>query len=170
METNATIATGPFKAGRPETASGPARIAASRFSPCGVRNTSARDRSDPRRSPDGHRIETQAQPPPAAPGRSLVGDVGDAVASSRRDPTEEENVNGNRGLAALAAVVGVVLIVVAVVYWVEPAGSLPGFFPGHAAGSSHHHAKHGIASFLVGLALLVYAWFQTAPPKRAAAE
>ncbi|MGZ4389942.1 MAG: hypothetical protein ACXVZL_11235 [Gaiellaceae bacterium] len=77
-------------------------------------------------------------------------------------------MRGNRGLAALAAVVGLALIVVAVVYWVEPAGSLPSFFPGHTAGSAHHHVKHGIASFLVGLALLVYAWFQTAPSKRAA--
>ena len=37
--------------------------------------------------------------------------------------------------------------------------------PGHTAGSNHHHVKHGIASFLVGLALLVYAWFQTGPQR-----
>jgi hypothetical protein len=60
-----------------------------------------------------------------------------------------------------AAVVGVALIVIAVVYWAEPARSLPSFFPGHQAGSAHHHVKHGIASFLVGVALLVYVWFQT---------
>lgn len=77
-------------------------------------------------------------------------------------------MSNKRALAALAAVAGVALIVVAVVYWIEPAGSLPGFFPGHTAGSGHHHVKHGIASFLVGLALLVYAWFQTAPSKRPA--
>ena len=66
-----------------------------------------------------------------------------------------------RLLALLAVVVGVALIVVAAVYWAEPAKSLPSFFPGHQAGSSHHHVKHGIASFLVGLACLVYAWFNT---------
>jgi hypothetical protein len=33
--------------------------------------------------------------------------------------------------------------------------------PGHEAHSGHHHVKHGIAAFLVGLACLVYAWFQT---------
>ena len=38
---------------------------------------------------------------------------------------------------------------VAIVYWVEPASSLPGFFPGHDAGSDHHHVKHGIAALLV---------------------
>ena len=32
-----------------------------------------------------------------------------------------------------AVVVGVALIVLAVLYWVEPAGSLPSFLPGHKA-------------------------------------
>jgi len=70
-------------------------------------------------------------------------------------------VDQRRLLALLAVVVGVALIVVAAVYWAEPAKSQPSFFPGHKAGSSHHHVKHGIASFLVGLACLVYAWFNT---------
>jgi drug/metabolite transporter (DMT)-like permease len=69
-------------------------------------------------------------------------------------------------LVALAVVLGVVLIVIAVIYWAEPAGSLPSFFPGHEAGSSHHHVKHGIAAFLVGLACLAFAWFNTGPKKR----
>ena len=60
-----------------------------------------------------------------------------------------------------AVVIGIALIVVSIVYWAEPAKSLPGFFPGHEAGSGHHHIKHGIAAFLVGVALLVFAWFQT---------
>ena len=71
--------------------------------------------------------------------------------------------SGNRWLAIVAAVFGVALIVLAVVYWAEPAGSLPSWLPGHESGSGHHHVKHGIAAFLVGLALLVYAWFQTGP-------
>ena len=66
-----------------------------------------------------------------------------------------------RALAALAIVVGIALIAVAIVYWVEPAKSLPSFFPGHQAGSNHHHTKHGIAAFLVGLACFVFAWFNT---------
>ena len=72
-----------------------------------------------------------------------------------------------RLLIGLPVVVGLALIVVAVVYWAEPAGSLPSWLPGHAAGSGHHHVKHGIASFLVGLACLIYAWFQTGPPRAA---
>jgi hypothetical protein len=67
----------------------------------------------------------------------------------------------SRLLVALAAIVGLLLIAVAVVYWIEPARSLPGFFPGHEAGSSHHHVKHGIAALVVGLAVLALAWFQS---------
>ncbi len=74
-------------------------------------------------------------------------------------------------LAALAILLGIALIAIAIVYWAEPAKSLPSFFPGHQAGSGHHHTKHGIASFLVGLACLVFAWFNTGGerPSRAAA-
>lgn len=64
-------------------------------------------------------------------------------------------------VVGLAVLVGVVLVALAIVYWVEPASSLPSFMPGHQAGSAHHHVKHGIASFLVGAAVLVFAWFQT---------
>jgi hypothetical protein len=77
-------------------------------------------------------------------------------------------MRNDRLIALLAVAAGVVLIVIAFVYWVEPAKSLPGFFPGHQAGSAHHHVKHGIAAFLVGLACLVFAWFRTGPKRPAA--
>jgi hypothetical protein len=64
-------------------------------------------------------------------------------------------------LVVLAIVVGIVLIAIAAVYWAEPAKSLPSFFPGHQAGSGHHHVKHGVAALFVGLACLVFAWFNT---------
>jgi hypothetical protein len=69
-----------------------------------------------------------------------------------------------------AALLGVALIVIGIVYWVEPASSLPGFFPGHQAGSSHHHLKHGIAAFLLGLAVLAFAWFQSGSATDRASE
>jgi amino acid permease len=69
----------------------------------------------------------------------------------------------SRALAAAAALLGVVLIAVAVVYLVDSASSLPSFFPGHQAGSAHHHVKHGIAAFIVGLGCFVFAWFTTGP-------
>jgi len=79
------------------------------------------------------------------------------------------SVRNDRLLALLALLAGVVLIVIAIVYWVEPARSLPGFFPGHTAGSSHHHTKHGIAALVVGLAVMGFAWFASGPRKIAAA-
>ena len=76
-------------------------------------------------------------------------------------------MRNDRLLAVAAVVLGVVLIVIAVVYWAEPAKSLPSFFPGHEAGSSHHHAKHGIAAFLLGIACFVFAWFKSGPKRTA---
>ena len=75
-----------------------------------------------------------------------------------------------RVLVPLAVVVGVALVVVAVVYFAEPAKSLPSFFPGHQAGSGHHHTKHGIAALVVGLALFAFAWFQSGPKATAPAR
>jgi hypothetical protein len=74
----------------------------------------------------------------------------------------------NRSLILPAVVLGVLLLVVAVVYWVDTADALPSFFPGHEAGSSHHHIKHGLAAFVVGLGCLVFAWFQTGPARQPA--
>jgi hypothetical protein len=74
-------------------------------------------------------------------------------------------MRNDRLLVALAVIAGIALIVIAAVYWAEPAKSLPGFFPGHQAGSGHHHVKHGIAAFLVGLACFVFAWFRTGPKR-----
>jgi hypothetical protein len=72
-----------------------------------------------------------------------------------------------RTLTTLAVIAGVVLIALAVLYWAEPARSLPSFIPGHESGSDHHHIKHGIAAFFVGLACLAFAWFQTGPSAQA---
>ncbi len=69
-------------------------------------------------------------------------------------------------LVAAAIAVGIILIAISVIYFVEPARSLPQFFPGRQAGSNHHHAKHGIAALLLGVACLVFAWFRSAPPTR----
>jgi hypothetical protein len=75
----------------------------------------------------------------------------------------EAFVRYRKVLVVLAVVLGTVLIAIAIVYWAEPARSLPSFFPGHEAGSDHHHVKHGIAAFLLGLACLAFAWFRSGP-------
>ena len=65
-------------------------------------------------------------------------------------------------------ILGIVFIAIAIMYWTVPAKDLPGpDFLGHTAGDSAVHAKHGIASFLVGLACFAYAWFQSGPRKSA---
>ena len=46
---------------------------------------------------------------------------------------------------------GVILLIIAAVYFVVPADQLPGFFPGHEAGVTKAHMKHGIASGALGL-------------------
>jgi hypothetical protein len=77
-------------------------------------------------------------------------------------------MNSNRRLLVIAAVLaGIALIVIAVVYFAQPAHSLPSFFPGHVSATSgeasHHHTKHGIAALVVALACFAFAWFQTGP-------
>lgn len=72
-----------------------------------------------------------------------------------------------RKLVVPAVVLGVLLVIVAIIYFVEPAHSLPSFFPGHVSTSSseasHHHSKHGIAALVVALACFAFAWFQSGP-------
>jgi hypothetical protein len=87
---------------------------------------------------------------------------------SRGDAYPSRPMKNDRLLVTLALILGTILIIVAIVYWVEPAKSLPGFFPGHEAGSNHHHVKHGIAAFLVGLACFAFAWFRSGPKRTAA--
>ena len=61
-------------------------------------------------------------------------------------------------MKAAAYLLGVLLIVVAIVYFTVPAESLPSFFPGHEPGMTRVRLKHGIASGVVGVALLVVGW------------
>jgi hypothetical protein len=49
---------------------------------------------------------------------------------------------------------GVILLVVAAVYFLVPADQLPGFLPGHEAGVSRVHMKHGIVAGVAGLVLI----------------
>jgi len=72
-------------------------------------------------------------------------------------------MSNSRILVYAAAVVGILLIAVAVIYWAEPAKSLPSFFPGHSGTSTTHHVKHGIAALVVGLGCFAFAWFRSGP-------
>jgi hypothetical protein len=50
--------------------------------------------------------------------------------------------------------VGVILLVIAAVYVLVPADQLPGFFPGHEAGVTRVHMKHGVVAGVLGLILI----------------
>jgi hypothetical protein len=54
---------------------------------------------------------------------------------------------------------GVVLIVIAAVYFLVPADQLPGFFPGHEAGATRVHMKHGIVAGVIGIVLIAAGTF-----------
>jgi hypothetical protein len=65
-------------------------------------------------------------------------------------------------LTVLAVILGIVFVGLAFVYWLTPADALPAFLPGYDAAMASPHVKHGIASLVLGLALLIYAWFASA--------
>jgi uncharacterized membrane protein HdeD (DUF308 family) len=69
--------------------------------------------------------------------------------------------NAPTWLTALLAVLGVVCVVVGIVYFAEPAHSLPSFFPGHTKHGTKPRTKHGIAAVVLGVVLLAGAWFTT---------
>jgi len=57
-------------------------------------------------------------------------------------------------MKAVCIILGLALLAIAVVYFVVPADSLPGFFPGHEAGVARVHIKHGIVSGVIGVVLV----------------
>ncbi|HZP75506.1 MAG TPA: hypothetical protein VFB45_05135 [Pseudolabrys sp.] len=59
----------------------------------------------------------------------------------------------------ICTVLGLALIVVAVMYFMMPADSLPSFFPGHEAGVTRVHMKHGIVAGVAGIVLIAIGWF-----------
>jgi hypothetical protein len=58
-----------------------------------------------------------------------------------------------------ALILGIIFLILAIVYFVIPAGSLPGFLPGFEAGSEHVHLKHGVAALVVAVVLFVISWY-----------
>jgi phosphate/sulfate permease len=67
-------------------------------------------------------------------------------------------------LVVIAILVAALLVAIGVVYFAEPADSLPSFFPGSSSVElDHHHIKHGLAAVLLGVACLAFAWFRSGP-------
>jgi hypothetical protein len=55
--------------------------------------------------------------------------------------------------------IGILCLIAAGFYFVLPADQLPSFFPGHEAGVTHAHFKHGVVAGVVGIVLLVAGWW-----------
>ena len=58
-----------------------------------------------------------------------------------------------------AYLVGIVLIIIAAIYLAIPADSLPSFLPGYDPGMTRPRMKHGIASGVVGVILILAGWY-----------
>ncbi len=69
----------------------------------------------------------------------------------------------NKLIVLGAVVLGIAFLGIAAYYWVTPAESLLVFLPGFEAGSTHVHFTHGLASFILGVCVLIFAWFKSAP-------
>ena len=71
----------------------------------------------------------------------------------------------NKPLVILAIFLGIFLLIASVVYFMTPARYLPSFFPGFDRSLMSHHYKHGIGTFLLGIACFIFAWFQSGKKK-----
>jgi hypothetical protein len=70
-----------------------------------------------------------------------------------------------RPLTVLLILLAIVLAAASLLYFTKTAADLPSFFPGHAAHSTKHHVKHGLALVTLALLALGGAWFTTAPDR-----
>lgn len=77
------------------------------------------------------------------------------------------NTSSRKTTMALSVVVGLLFLSLGALYVMRGAGSLPTWLPGYEAGSTHIHVKHAVASFLLGVAAFVFAWFQSGPKSTA---
>jgi hypothetical protein len=59
----------------------------------------------------------------------------------------------------IITLLGVVLLIVAGLYFLLPADQLPSFLPGHEAGVTRVHTKHGIIAGIAGIVLLGTGWW-----------
>ena len=78
----------------------------------------------------------------------------------------EQSVGRNAPVAVTIAlaVLGLLLIALAVVYFVDSADALPSFLPGHQAGVTKHHTKHGLGALVLATAVFqLAAWHRDEP-------
>ena len=72
-------------------------------------------------------------------------------------------MQSNKLAMGAAILVGLILVVIGVIYITTPASGLPGFLPGHSAGATIHHTKHGLLAIALGICAFVAARFVGGP-------
>jgi amino acid permease len=72
----------------------------------------------------------------------------------------------SRLITALLLALAVASVVLAIVYFSTAAKDLPSFLPGHQAGLTRHHAKHGIGALALAVVLAVSAYFSLGARER----
>ncbi|GAC1441250.1 MAG: hypothetical protein NVSMB55_08480 [Mycobacteriales bacterium] len=65
----------------------------------------------------------------------------------------------SRLIPVLLVLLALASVALAVVYFSTSANDLPGFIPGHEAGITRHHTKHGIGALVLAGVLAVAAYF-----------
>jgi uncharacterized membrane protein len=74
--------------------------------------------------------------------------------------TAPATTRGTRfALTAALIILGILFAIAGVIYEIKTAAQLPSFLPGHQAGGSNHHVKHGLAAFALALICWIGAWF-----------
>jgi hypothetical protein len=84
------------------------------------------------------------------------------------EPMPAERKIVMRPLTWVLIALAVVFVIAAVVYFTTTATHLPSFVPGHQAGSTKTHTKHGLVMLGLAVVALIGAWFTTAPRDEAA--
>jgi hypothetical protein len=101
------------------------------------------------------------------PTRDAIGHVAEWLRNGLQN--RGRRFNSGRGLhqlldrggdmRSIAILLGLLFLVIAVVYWVVPAESLPGFFPGFEPGLGRVRFKHGVVAAVVGVLLFAIGWY-----------
>lgn len=58
-------------------------------------------------------------------------------------------------MAAVLIIVGALIVIAGVLYFTQPAHSLPTFLPGYLAHATGKHTKRGIAALVAGAVVLI---------------
>jgi len=61
-------------------------------------------------------------------------------------------------MRVIAYSLAIVCVIAAVLYFMTPAGQLPTFVPGYAAGSTHIHMTHALAAVVAAIVLFLIGW------------